>query len=311
MKMRVLFFAALSVLLAACNAKEKQQSAQQQQTQAKLPDFERVLPPAIITNTIDRGNYIISHFWDKFNFNDTMYCHAPQITDQAFVDFIVTFNYSAKPVITEAVSKLMTAAEASPVMYNYFFHLAEHYLYDPNSTMRNDEFYIPFLQHIVNSQKIKDDSKIRPRMLLELAMRNRPGEKALNFTYVTSNGATGNLYGVKAKNTILMFYNPGCHECQVTMGQLKNAQSITQKVAAGMLKVLCVYTDQDLELWKKHQSEVPSTWINGYNKALDIRNKQIYDLKAIPTLYLLDADKNVLLKDVSVETINNYLNNNN
>ena len=51
----------------------------------------------------------------------------------------------------------------------------------------------------------------------------------------------------------------------------------------------------------------PKEWINGYDKKLVIKEKNLYDLKAIPTLYLLDKDKKVLLKDATVAQIDQYL----
>mgnify|MGYP002527024690 FL=1 len=50
-------------------------------------------------------------------------------------------------------------------------------------------------------------------------------------------------------------------------------------------------------------------WINGYDKKQTIEQNNLYDLKAIPTLYLLDKDKTVLLKDVTTKEIEEYLQN--
>lgn len=38
-----------------------------------------------------------------------------------------------------------------------------------------------------------------------------------------------------------------------------------------------------------------------------LKNDEIYDLKAIPTLYLLNKEKKVLLKDATFQQIENYL----
>ena len=48
-------------------------------------------------------------------------------------------------------------------------------------------------------------------------------------------------------------------------------------------------------------------WVNGYDKTFAIKEQQLYDLKAIPTLYLLNKDKTVLLKDAPAQTIEEYL----
>lgn len=57
--------------------------------------------------------------------------------------------------------------------------------------------------------------------------------------------------------------------------------------------------------------EIPDTWINGYDKTGLVNDKQLYDLKALPTLYLLDREKKVILKDVTIEVIIDYLTKNN
>ena len=44
-----------------------------------------------------------------------------------------------------------------------------------------------------------------------------------------------------------------------------------------------------------------------YDKELVIKNKNLYDLRAIPTLYLLDKNKTVLLKDATLQKVEQYL----
>ena len=62
-----------------------------------------------------------------------------------------------------------------------------------------------------------------------------------------------------------------------------------------------------MEAWRNHISYMPAGWINSYDSAVSLKNDEIYDLKAIPTLYLLDKDKKVVLKDVTFEQVENYL----
>jgi len=292
-------------ILTGCTAKEKSGTPKNEPTKPKK--FERVFPPAIMTDFKEQTAYVVTHYWDKFDFRDTMYCHLPDITDQAFVDFIHIFPQCDYPKVVEGVNRLLDSAQVEQVMYNYFFKLAEHYLYDPNSMMRNDEFYIPFLEHIVNSPKVTDVSKIRPQQLLQLAKRNRPGAKAEDFVYTTASGSKGRLHAIKARYTLLIFQNPDCKECQQTTEQLKSMNLLTAAVASGQLKVLAVYPDEDLEIWRKHLKDLPPSWINSYDQGATVRNKELYDLKAIPTLYLLDENKQVLLKDTTIEGLLRFL----
>ncbi len=299
----------IAISLAGCALKEKKNAENASVTPAKpaLKKLEPVMPPVLMTNPQDRAGFIITHYWDKFDFRDTMYCHAPDITEDAFSNFINFFPYATYNKVSEAIKKLLDSAEVDAVMYNYFIRTAEHYLFDPNSPARNDEYYIPFLEHIVASKNVVDESKIRPQFLLQIAYRNRPGAKAEDIVYTTAAGRTGRLYNITARYVLVMFFNPDCKECKETTNRLKSSPVIASAVSSGRLKVLAVYPDEQLDIWRSHLDEIPATWINGYDKALTLRNNHIYDLKAIPTLYLLDENKNVILKDTSTGHIHDFL----
>jgi hypothetical protein len=47
---------------------------------------------------------------------------------------------------------------------------------------------------------------------------------------------------------------------------------------------------------------LPKEWIVGTDRE-EIKQRCLYDLKAMPSLYLLDGDKKVILKDVSYRKI--------
>lgn len=169
--------------------------------------------------------------------------------------------------------------------------------------------YIYVLQSMVNSTILDDVNKIRPANLLEIAMKNRVGGRAADFTYTLANGQTSKMSDIKANFLILFFYNPDCHACKEITDQLAASRIVNGYMKNNRLKILCVYPDEDLTAWKNHLSYMPSGWINSYDKSLALRNDEIYDLKAIPTLYLLDKDKKVVLKDVTFNQIEDYLQN--
>ena len=77
---------------------------------------------------------------------------------------------------------------------------------------------------------------------------------------------------------------------------------LQQEVDAGNLTVLAIYTEGNLDVWKTTISELPKEWIVGTDRE-EIKQRCLYDLKAMPSLYLLDGDKKVILKDVSYRKI--------
>lgn len=91
------------------------------------------------------------------------------------------------------------------------------------------------------------------------------------------------------------------------MDALKHSAVLRQLYANKWLKVLAFYPDEDIEAWTKYQHQVPSEWLNGYDKDLSVLSDELYDLKMMPVIYLLDEDKTVLLKDPSLVQLEEYL----
>ena len=275
-------------------------------------------------------------FWDDYDFNNVTLIHQPDITEQKFANFCAALSSMGEPERNRQVDTLLTRSlKGSKDMFANFMTLAEKYLYDPNSPYCNGELYLPFLQWTIHSKKIEDIWKERPRYQLKLVLENRVGTQAHDFHYITngnaSNGNNGNnasdgntngnasgrattakgiavkgtLYGIKAEYTLIYFNNPECHDCSRVHGYLVASKVFTTMLQTGRLKLLALYPDEDLGAWTRHKEEYPSTWIAArYAKKAD---REYYHLQAIPSLYLLDINKKVLLKDATVEAVEEYL----
>lgn len=279
--------------------------AQEKKPAAGLPKKGFRLPqiPPVLTSPGERASYLVAHYWDGFDFSDTTLISRPEITEQAFADFLDVLPHVSPDESVKALRRLMASASADRSMLMYFADLAEKYLYDPNSPFRNEEFYIPVLEYIVSSPDLAEVYKIRPRYRLELALKNRPGDVAADFAYTLPDGKGGRLSEVKSEYTVLFFNNPDCADCISTKAFIAGSVLFGKLLAAKRLTVVAVYPDDDLSLWKK--TTYPSAWINGSNPALS--GARLYDLKAMPTLYLLDRNKRVILKDAPVERIEEWL----
>ena len=284
--------------------------------QAK-PQNEEVVNPKDETF----GSPMDETFWDDYDFNNVALIHQPDITEQKFANFCVSLSKMQEPERNRQVDTLLTRSlRGSKDMFANFMTLAEKYLYDPNSPYRDGELYLPFLQWTIHSKKIEDVWKERPRYQLKLVLENRVGTQAHDFHYITngngsdasSKGSTkdkastkGTLYNIKSEYTLIYFNNPECHDCGRVHGYLVASKVFTTMLQTGRLKLLALYPDEDLGAWTRHKDEYPSTWIAArYAKKAD---REYYHLPAIPSLYLLDKTKKVLLKDATVEAVEEYL----
>lgn len=268
-----------------------------------------ILPsiPAMLNTPELRAEYLVLHYWENTNFADTNYVHHPEITEQAWANFIDLLRLVPEKTADTAIKEMFAQAEKEKVCYLYLAGLADKYLYDPNSPLRNEELYISALDALIASPILDDTEKIRPQARRELAQKNRVGTKAIDFTYTLASGKKSTLYSLKVPYTLLFINNPGCHACEATIEELANAPAINRAISRKQLQILSIYPDEDLDEWKRHLADIPSGWINSYDAKLVITENNLYDLKAIPTLYLLDKDKKVLLKDALTIQIEEYI----
>ena len=271
--------------------------------------FPEITVPAIYTDQASYVAYYISHYWDRYDFAAYDKKYAEETTGQAFANFAYLLQMqsgigAATPEAQSAVKAMLTRAAVSEDAYWHFLDLCEHYFYEPNSPMRNDEFFIPAIAHALSTKSpLDEDSKSRYRTLKKTVERNRPGTMATDFVYTTAGGSQGRISQIKSDILIIYFYNPGCADCRRVKDMLVESEAVGRLHKEGRLKVLAVYPDEDLTEWKKYLAENPKWWISSYDKGAVVQSRNLYDLKAIPTLYLLDKDKNVVLKDPTPENL--------
>ena len=88
---------------------------------------------------------------------------------------------------------------------------------------------------------------------------------------------------------------------------MSSSSGINSLVSSGRLKVVDIYIDHEVDVWKSKIAEYPSVWINGYDHNFKIREDLLYHVRAIPSMYLLDKEKTVLMKDAPDQKLLQYL----
>ena len=126
---------------------------------------------------------------------------------------------------------------------------------------------------------------------------NRRGRQVHDFTYRDAAGRDHRLFGIEADYTLLFFSNPGCQACRGIIEDIVSVPGISDRIASGRLAVISLYIDSDIDLWRQHTGDYPSDWIVGYDPAFTIRENIDYNVRAIPSVYVLDQYKRVVLKD--------------
>lgn len=265
----------------------------------QIAEYYKVpVAPSMLSGQERIDDFYARNWWRDFDFSDSL---QAALTDSVY--FMGLFSDWTRvlervpDVGPGCVEDVMSRASASKKCFDMFVMAAREVLADPNSPLRDDELYMPVLRVRIASPFTDDDNRERLRYRLEILSQNRLGHKANNIRYTLADGFEGTLYGIKAEYTLVFINNPGCEMCRTVREGICDSEILTRAVSSGRLKVLAIYPDQDLDEWLNYRSEMPKDWINGYDRECVMRTEGTYNLTAIPSLYLLDKDKTVLIKD--------------
>lgn len=265
-------------------------------------------PPATLPDSAQLV-WLGEHYWDSLDYTDSTLTNNVDLIGPAFGNYLhLLLLLPAQQAAASIKSMLNSAATGNPAAFDLLIRWYEDALYDPNSPLRNEDLYIPVIEYIVTSPKVDSLRKIRPQYQLDMALKNRPGEVATDFAYTTPDGHSHRLSALKANYTLLFFYNPDCPACKDVKDYIVVSDTFQNWIGKGRLRVLAVYPDEDLKLWRKRLAQMPEGWVTGCDPRHRLTNDRLYDLKAIPTLYLLDKGKRVILKDAPVEIVEEWFN---
>ena len=276
-------------------------------------NFPAVSVPSVLSqDPREAEDYALRHYWDAFADTslhglrcDTLFIGGVPKGDmeQAFSNWTYLLEKAGLPAYDKAVAIFhdkMTRcekADSASNIYEGMMEIACRYLYDPNSPLRDEEMYLPLCSRLAGDSLQDSLHRAGFSRQAERCSRNRVGHPAADFSFLDRDGKEHSLYGIRAGWTLLFFSNPGCHACKEIIETLKALPDIGGHIARRELAIVNVYIDEDLGEWYKYMPNYPSDWFNGYDPDLVIRRDGLYDVRAIPSLYLLDRNKCVVLKD--------------
>lgn len=283
--------------------------------------FPMVKVPDVVRGEQEVNAYLHEHYWDEFLAMDGP-CDTSGIlgvekkgVEQALANYISLSEALPLPNAQEDIRKFFLAIEARQAedttsrFYRLMTEMVSLYLYDPNSPLRNEDLYLPFVRCAAVSEYTREDMRPAYKYEAGVCALNQKGHYVPDFRIRDIAGRTFTLYSVKAEYTMLFFSNPDCADCKNIIGQVMSRDYVETEIAEGRLAVVNVYIDEDIRSWRKYEKNYPRSWRNGYDPRSVIRNDELYNVRAIPSLYLLDSGKRVIMKDAPTEKVMNYLDN--
>lgn len=261
--------------------------------------------PMYIDSAELRLTYLVKHYWERTPLSDSLVINQAQTYEWHLADYLSLLGALSPEQFTEEILLPLETLHGKALTQT--LDLYHKYLYEPDSPLGNEDLYRPALQWAISSPQVPQAYQERAKHILELINKNRVGSIASELIYQTLDGKLRRLSRVASPYTILMFGAQGCSSCHIAHEYIKATPIYTQLADQGKLHLLHIVIQLPEE---QELSPIDSlrSWIEvGRDYQNQVMDKALYDIKASPSIYLLDKDKRILLKNTNLTALTQYL----
>lgn len=267
-----------------------------------------------------RYKYYKAHYFDNFDFTDVRLLRTP-FYEQKIMTYVEKVAFQSPDSLIKAVDMLIEGSRSDPQLFRYmlitlfnhfaksqimgmdavYIHIADKY-YIPEADWSDPEFISKLKERVDKSKPTLIGKKATDIQLVEVDrdhfIQSLEDEDLKKNPYV---GKFFQLYDIKAKYTILYFWEADCGHCQKATPELYEVYKRLKEKGIEVVAVNTLSGEEGKVKWIDYINENGFyDWINCWNP-YDFTYKNIYDVMTTPQLFVLDADKVIVAKRIAPE----------
>lgn len=245
-------------------------------------------------------------FWDKIDFADDRLLRTPIFhakLNQYFTRVVIQMPDS---IIAEA-DRIVEKARAHDEVFKYtVFFLTN--TFERSQIMGMDAVFVHMVENYYMTGEAHWVNEEQLQKITERAMALKPllvGKTAPDINMFLPDGSRLNLHDVDAAFTVLYFWDSECGHCKKQTPVLKE---FYQKMKQNKVEVFAVNTEADRQKWLSYVEKNNLEWINVNDPANRSGFRDKYDIWATPLIFLLDEDKQIIAKRITIEQMEEIIN---
>lgn len=305
MKLRYLFTkktmrSAVAAVVAAVALTAPAASSAQTSTGQIKTDRYITLPmiPDSLTTHTEKVDYLIAHYWDFCDMKKVFSSRAKM--GEEFKNYLDLMPQASARGAHQAVRSFLRSIEKQPDDLLFITRTAEGYIHSDTAEYYSDELYVPFAVAVARNKRI--DKAIREPYEREARILSATmlGAYAPQFEYTDTTGTKKYFEADTAMSLTAMFFAmPDNPDCTLARARLNSNIKASEYIKEGIMKVMVVVATEPDEKWQSMVATYPKEW--EVVAAPDIND--IYDIKAVPSFYILDHTGKIVLKNITIEQL--------
>ncbi|RXK83822.1 TlpA family protein disulfide reductase [Filimonas effusa] len=257
------------------------------------------------------ARYVKEHYWDNVPLHDDRLLRTP-FFDSKLEEYFRNYVIPDADTLIEEVNYLLLSARGGQDMFKYLLGRFTDKYINPEIMGHDKVFIFLFNQYYSKGDTTWLSAKQKEYIFNRAysLMANQIGEPAAALDLLDTTGKAAPMYALQAPFTFVLFWDPNCGHCKEMVPRIDSIYQAKWKKIG--VKIYAVNVDEKVnDEWKKYVRDHHLTgWIHTYQpkadreadaKANRANFRQLYDVFQTPTMYLLDKDKRIIGKKLTIE----------
>jgi thiol-disulfide isomerase/thioredoxin len=252
-------------------------------------------------------SYNQKHFLDEVDFSDTLLINTNVVTAKA-IDYLSYYSINSQnkelqeDFFIQAVDSILHKAMASPQVYDFLMQ----YLIEGFEMYGFDRV----ISHIANNYEpantcVNEERKSELEKRVENLRRMAVGNIAPDIQFKNGDEVNTGLSGIDSDLTVVLFWASWCPHCNQMMPYLKE---IYEDESLPDFEILAISIDTSASDYNQALATHAPGWISYTDlKGWNSKPAVDYSIYATPTMFLLDKNRMILARPVTVNELRKEL----
>jgi thiol-disulfide isomerase/thioredoxin len=274
--------------------------------------------PAAKADSMFAYKYFKAHYWDGVNFYDDRLARTP-FFESRLDKYMEQLVYPSADSVIKEIDYMLGFASINDEMQKFLLlKFVNRYL--NQKYMWEDKVFVHLFEKYFSQKTYPWLTEAGMKTITNRAyslMANILGTEASDIELPDTADKTTKLYALQAPYTLVVIWDPTCSHCKEIVPRLDSAYNAKWKNMGLKFFAMGRETEGKKSDWLNfiHDHHL-SQWTHVYySKAADEARTgsgipgytQLYDVQSFPTLYLLDKDKRIIAKKLTLEQIDEIL----